>query len=89
MDHARRAAEAESLLHELESPLNDIEAAIVKQLGAVNMDGSEQSERYCLELVRTLQAGTRFKRLLAQWIANGQIEEASLERKRAWKKGGI
>ena len=66
-----------------------IERQIVDKLKTTLLDGKPETERYILELVRTLQSGARYQRLLWNQVDAGKLEDHALEQKARWRKGGI
>ena len=91
MNHLKRAADAERLLNDpaFIAATTAIETQTIKHLKETQLDGKPETERYVMELVRILQSGTRFQRLLWQHIDSGKLADDALERKRAFRKGGI
>ena len=89
MDHANRAAHAQRLLDDpayIEAS-QAIERKIVTQLKATQLDGKAETERYLLELVRTLQAHDRYQRLLWATIDAGKVADNMVEKKKLFRSG--
>lgn len=72
-----------------EAATTALEAAIVKQLSSLDLNGSKDVEAHALELIRLLQAGKKYQRLLWSMIDQGKLKEADLERKKRWNLAGI
>jgi hypothetical protein len=86
-----RGANAQRLLDDpaFRDSSDALERQIVEKLKSVQLDGTEATERYVLELVRCLQSAARFSKLLWSQVENGKLQEHELERKKLFRKGGI
>ena len=72
-----------------ETATTALETAIVKQLSSLDLNGSKDVEAHALELIRLLQAGKKYQRLLWSMIDQGKLKESDLERQKRWKLAGI
>lgn len=86
-----KPAEAQRLLDDpaFQDSTQSVERSIVDKLKTTLLDGKPETERYILELVRTLQSGARYQRLLWQQVDAGKLQEHALEQKKRFKKGGF
>ena len=76
-DQEAIAVHAKQLLEDelLSSALDSIENEIIAKLKAANIDGSDESARFVLELSRKLQTAEAFKRSLRGKITAHSISE--------------
>ena len=92
-EHVNRASKAQRLLEDpaFAESTEALERAIVAKLKETQLDGSEATERHVLELVRLLQTGARYSRLLWNQVDAGKLASHELERKsrKPWARGGI
>ena len=63
--------------------------AIVKQIESLELDGSEEKEAHAIELIRLLQAGKKYQRLLSAMAEFGKLKDSDLERKKRFRMAGI
>lgn len=86
-DAISRAEAARKILDnpEIKSAWEAIETAIVGDLAANYLDGSQAKNEYALELVRVLQANQRHKRLFELYVTTGDL----VERQAALRPQGV
>lgn len=91
MDANKLATQAERLLTDpaFEAGTKALREALVKHIEDAELNGSQDSERYVLELVRRLQAGKHYQKLLWRMIDNGKLSDHELERKKRFRSVGI
>jgi len=61
----------------------------VKHIEEAELNGSQDAEKYVLELVRRLQAQAHYKKLLWRMIDQGKLTEHELERKKRFRSVGL
>jgi hypothetical protein len=90
-DPQTKAAEAQRLLNDptLTDAQQAIEAQIVTNLANAQLDGKPETEAYCLELVRALQAHRRMTRMLWSQVEFGKLKEKELEQKSLFNRNGL
>ena len=62
---------------------------LVKHLEDAEIDGSQGSKDYVLELVRRLQAQAHYKKLLWRMIDQGKLSDHELERRKRFRSVGL
>jgi hypothetical protein len=89
VDHSKRATDAQRLLDDpaFRESSELLEKGIIDRLKQTQLDGKVETERYILELVRTLQSAHRYQRLLWNAVEAGVVQDAALDRKTAFKRG--
>ena len=63
--------------------------AIVKQIESLELGGSEAKESHAIELIRLLQTGKKYQRLLSAMAEFGRLKESDLERKKRFRMAGL
>ena len=87
--HLKRGGDADRLLNDpaFIAANEAIEKQIVDRLKSTQLDGRPETDNYCLELVRSLQAMARHQRMLWSWVDSGKVAASDIERKRLFKEG--
>lgn len=87
MDKGILGADAEGILSNpaFQKAEAYVEAAIIRQLKALPIDGKPETDRRRLELNVALRMADYYRSALREMVANGKLEEHSFDKKKRFR----